>query len=92
MDLCDLLNIFIVLAELLVIETKLIHKVGSHLLDLVIGESLGEELTINTSAHGGFSGELIMLFACFLPAGETGHWGRGSLCRHPRWRSACCGC
>lgn len=43
MDFCDSLNIFVMLAELLVIETKLIHKVGSHLLDLVIGESLGWE-------------------------------------------------
>lgn len=29
------------LTELLIIEPKLIHKVGSHLLDLVVGEGLG---------------------------------------------------
>lgn len=35
-----LLDIFIMLAELLVVEPKLIHKVGSHLLDLIVGEGL----------------------------------------------------
>lgn len=35
-----LLDVFIVLAELLVVEPELIHKVGGHLLDLVIGEGL----------------------------------------------------
>lgn len=40
MDCHRLLDVFIVLAELLVVEPKLIHKVGSHLLDLVIGEGL----------------------------------------------------
>lgn len=35
-----LLDVFIVLAELLVVEPKLIHKVSGHLLDLVIGEGL----------------------------------------------------
>lgn len=37
---CHLLDVFIMLAELFIVETKLIHKVGSHLLDLVIRESL----------------------------------------------------
>lgn len=35
-----LLDIFIMLAELFVIEPKLIHKVGGHLLDLIVGEGL----------------------------------------------------
>lgn len=35
------LDVFIVLTELLVVEAKLIHKVGRHLLDLIVGEGLG---------------------------------------------------
>ena len=35
-----LLDIFIMLAELFIIEPKLIHKVGGHLLDLIVGEGL----------------------------------------------------
>lgn len=40
MDCRGLLDVFIVLTELLVVEPKLIHKVSGHLLDLVIGEGL----------------------------------------------------
>lgn len=36
------LDIFIVLVELLVVEPELIHEVGGHLLDLVVGEGLEE--------------------------------------------------
>lgn len=32
----DLLDIFIMFAKLLVVEAKLIHKAGSHLLDLIV--------------------------------------------------------
>lgn len=32
----DLLDIFIMFAKLLVIEAKLIHEAGSHLLDLIV--------------------------------------------------------
>lgn len=42
MDWRGLLDVFIVFAELLVVEPELIHKVGGHLLDLVIGEGLKE--------------------------------------------------
>lgn len=51
-----LLDIFIMLAELFIIEPKLIHKVGGHLLDLIVGEGLrgggGSKET--------FSGDIIM--------------------------------
>lgn len=35
------LDVFVVLAELLVIEPELIHEVGRHLLDLIVREGLG---------------------------------------------------
>lgn len=41
------------LAELLIIEPKLIHKVCSHLLDLIVGEGLGR-------SKGAFYGDIIM--------------------------------
>lgn len=79
MDFCDLLNIFIMLAELLIIETKLIHKVGSHLLDLVIGESLRckKKITMNISAQGGTSGDLMHVFCMFPTCWRDRSLGKG---------------
>ena len=44
----NVLDVLVVFAELLVVEAELIHKVGGHLLDLVVGERLG---AVVTAAH-----------------------------------------
>lgn len=38
----NLLDIVILICKLLIVKAKLIHKVGGHLLDLVLGEGLSD--------------------------------------------------
>lgn len=96
-----LLDIFVVFAELLIVEPKLVHKVGRHLLDLIVWKGLEwgqNQLGAFCAPPPTFLDEnaAISLFFLFvllsLPAGGTGRWGMGSPCRRLRWTSACCGC
>ena len=48
------------LAELFIIEPKLIHKVGGHLLDLIVGEGL----SVGGGSKYTFFGDIIMDKIC----------------------------
>lgn len=39
----DSLDVVILVCKLLVVEAELIHEIGCHLLDLVLGEGLGRD-------------------------------------------------
>lgn len=79
------------LTELLIVEPKLIHKVGSHLLDLIVWESLGGKDVISPFKimifpHGQTN---VSSWCCgFLPVGVTDRWGRDSPYHRLHWRSA----
>lgn len=89
------LDIFVVFAELLIVEPELVHKVGRHLLDLIVREGLrgcgGRRKSAGSKVISPPAGSSRLVLLT-LPAAGTGRWGRGSPCRRLRWTSACCGC
>ncbi len=79
------LDIFIMFTKLLIIKTKLIHKVGGHLLNLVIRERLKEKKKLKCypiSFKELKTDSCWLCICCFLPVGWTDHWGRSSPCHH----------